>query len=587
MNRQECDILRTLAENGFLNQRQLSQQCGNSLGIVNRSLKNLKQEGYLNVDAQPTAAGLEWIRNHSPKNAVILAAGFCMRMVPINTDMSKAFLEVNGEPLIERLIRQLQEAGIRDITVVVGYLKEHFEYLIDAYGVKLVVNTKFAAKNNLHSMKLVKNLLGNTYILPCDIWCRENPFRRRELYSWYMVSDAMTEESDLRVNRNQELVRVNSTGEGNTMIGICYLTAEDAAGVAERISQYSADRNYDKAFWEVALYHKKNFCIPAKVVSATDVVEINTYEQLRALDKNSNQLNSQVLHTIAEAFSTKTDYIHDITVLKKGMTNRSFLFSFRDKKYIMRIPGEGTDQLINRRQEAAVYRAISDYRLCDNIVHIDPVSGYKITEFFPEARSCDPENPQDLARCMKKLRSFHELGLKVEHEFDIFGQIDFYEGLRGSVPSVYRDYEKTKASVLSLRPYLEAHCGRKVLTHIDAVPDNFLFVKGENGEEEIRLIDWEYAGMQDPHVDIAMFCIYSGYSRQQADALMDAYFPEGCTEAIRTKIYCYISACGLLWSNWCEYKRLLGVEFGEYSIRQYRYAKEYYRLARTRMEEEV
>ena len=118
------------------------------------------------------------------------------------------------------------------------------------------------------------------------------------------------------------------------------------------------------------------------------------------------------------------------------------------------------------------------------------------------------------------------------------------------------------------------------MVHIDAVPDNFLFVRNEDGEEEIRLIDWEYAGMQDPHVDIAMFCIYSLYNKQQIDTLIDLYFPEGCTAATRTKIYCYISACGLLWSNWCEYKRSLGVEFGEYSIRQYRYAKEYYKIAK-------
>ena len=57
----------------------------------------------------------------------------------------------------------------------------------------------------------------------------------------------------------------------------------------------------------------------------------------------------------------------------------------------------------------------------------------------------------------------------------------------------------------NLRPYIEQWSGEKVLTHIDAVPDNFLFIE-KDGEEEIRLIDWEYAGMQDPHVDIAMFC---------------------------------------------------------------------------------
>lgn len=100
----------------------------------------------------------------------------------------------------------------------------------------------------------------------------------------------------------------------------------------------------------------------------------------------------------------------------------------------------------------------------------------------------------------------------------------------------------------------------------------------KDGKEEIRLIDWEYAGMQDPHVDVAMFCIYSLYNKRQVDQLIAAYFTEGCSDEIRIKIYCYIAACGLLWSNWCEYKRNLGVEFGEYSLRQYRYAKDYYRI---------
>ena len=133
--------------------------------------------------------------------------------------------------------------------------------------------------------------------------------------------------------------------------------------------------------------------------------------------------------------------------------------------------------------------------------------------------------------------------------------------------------------MLRLRPFIGQWAKEKVLTHIDAVPDNFLLFKNEEGEEEIRLIDWEYAAMQDPHVDIAMFCIYSMYDREQIDGLMGQYFTEGCPDGIRIKIYCYIAVCGLLWSNWCEYKRNLGVEFGEYSLRQYRYAKDYYGIA--------
>lgn len=116
------------------------------------------------------------------------------------------------------------------------------------------------------------------------------------------------------------------------------------------------------------------------------------------------------------------------------------------------------------------------------------------------------------------------------------------------------------------------------LTHIDAVPDNFLFTKKQDGKEDVRLIDWEYAGMQDPHVDLAMFCIYALYNREQVDALIDAHFTEGCPKETRIKIYCYIAVCGLLWSNWCEYKSKLGVEFGKYSLKQYRFAKDYYKI---------
>ena len=86
-------------------------------------------------------------------------------------------------------------------------------------------------------------------------------------------------------------------------------------------------------------------------------------------------------------------------------------------------------------------------------------------------------------------------------------------------------------------------------------------------------------------MDIAMFCIYSLYSKRQCDQLIDIYFENSCSKATRAKIYCYIAICGLLWSNWCEYKRKLGVEFGEYSLRQYRFAKDYYKYAKELMEE--
>ena len=585
MNNSKQDILNNLIKEPFINQRILAAQTGHSLGIVNRSLKELISEGYLDEEIRPTEKALREAKEKAPKNAIILAAGFGMRMVPINTETPKGLLEIKGERLIERTIRQLHEVGITEIYIVVGFMKEQYEYLIDEYGVDLIVAPDYTSKNNLHSLKTAADHLSNSYIIPCDIWCEKNPYSRNELYSWYMVSDLVDDDSTVRVNRKQELVVQKEQAGGNAMIGICYLLEAEAAIVRERLEELGRDSRYDGAFWEETLYRKDRMIVTARVVHAADAVEINTYEQLREIDSDSSQLQTDAIQVICEALGAQQDEVTNITVLKKGMTNRSFLFSCKDKKYIMRIPGEGTDQLINRRQEAAVYQTIAGRRICDEIAYINPENGYKITEYLEGARVCDAENEEDLQKCMKKLREFHGQKLRVDHSFDLFGQMEYYESLWEGTPSAYKDYEKTKAHVLQLKDYIEANAGERVLTHIDAVPDNFLFVE-ENGKEEIRLIDWEYAGMQDPHVDIAMFCIYSLYKKEQVDHLIDLYFEGNCDDRTRIKIYCYIAVCGLLWSNWCEYKRKLGVEFGEYSLRQYRYAKDYYKIVQQELGEE-
>ena len=585
MNNSKQDILNNLIKEPFINQRILAAQTGHSLGIVNRSIKELISEGYLDEEIRPTEKALREAKEKAPKNAIILAAGFGMRMVPINTETPKGLLEIKGERLIECTIRQLHEVGITEIYVVVGFMKEQYEYLIDEYGVDLIVAPDYASKNNLHSLKTAADHLSNSYIIPCDIWCEKNPYSRNELYSWYMVSDLVDDDSTVRVNRKQELVVQKEQAGGNAMIGICYLLETEAEIVRERLEELGRDSRYDGAFWEETLYRKDRMIVTARVVHAADAVEINTYEQLREIDSDSSQLQTDAIQVICEALGAQQDEVTNITVLKKGMTNRSFLFSCKDKKYIMRIPGEGTDQLINRRQEAAVYQMIAGRKICDEIAYINPENGYKITEYLDGARVCDAEKEEDLQKCMKKLREFHGQKLRVDHSFDLFGQMEYYESLWEGTPSAYKDYEKTKAHVLQLKDYIEANAGEWVLTHIDAVPDNFLFVE-ENGKEEIRLIDWEYAGMQDPHVDIAMFCIYSLYKKEQVDHLIDLYFEGNCDDRTRIKIYCYIAVCGLLWSNWCEYKRKLGVEFGEYSLRQYRYAKDYYKIVQQELGEE-
>ena len=434
-------------------------------------------------------------------------------------------------------------------------------------------------------MKAAEKLLGNSYIIPCDIWLRDNPFSLFEPYSWYMVSNEQNENSLFRVNRKQVLVPASDKIDGNEMVGISYLTEKDSEIFKQRINDLCAKSENDTCYWEEALFNNSGLTVYANVIDHDAYREINTYEQLRNLESDSDQLQSDSINTISAVFSCMNQDITDIQVLKKGMTNRSFCFSCLGQKYIMRIPGEGTDLLINREKEAENYKLISGKGLCDDPVWIDPATGYKITKYLDNTRCADPENETDLSKCINKLKDFHDMDIQADHSFDLFEQIRFYETLRRGKPSAYRDYFNTKTNILSLKEYVDLHIEKKCLTHIDAIPDNFLFYSDEMGKEQLQLIDWEYAGMQDPHVDIAMFCIYSLYDKNQIDHVIDLYFQNNCPDEIRIKIWCYVAVCGFLWSNWCEYKRTLGVEFGEYSLRQYRYAKEFYRHAKKGIEQ--
>lgn len=574
----ESDVLKCIWRNPSANQRFLSASSGYSLGLVNKVIMSLKVQGFLDNQAQLTAAAKNVIASNAPKRAVILAAGFGMRMVPVNLECPKALLKVRGEILIERMIRFLHEIDVREIYIVVGFMKESFEYLIDKYNVKLIVNNQYGSKNNLHSLALAANYLENAYVIPCDIWSNDNPFCYCELHSWYMISEKEVTNSLVRVNRKMNLAVVPPFSGGNHMVGISYLTETDASELKNRLLSFDREIQHDSSFWEEALFDNRRTTFPAKLVCSEDFFEINTYEQLRSFDENSSHLNTEAIDVIADVFHVPAKQIVDITVLKKGMTNRSFLFSCEGKKYIMRIPGEGTSLLINRKNEADVYHAVSGKGVCDDVVYINPENGFKITSFLDGVRVCDSTNDEDLQRCMEKLRYFHELKISVDHEFDIFGQISHYESLRNGTASIFKDYAETKRNVFSLKTFVEEHANEKVLTHIDAIPDNFLFSKDESGKTVVSLIDWEYAGMQDPHVDLAMFCIYSFYDKEQTDHLLNIYFQGNCPDVVRVKVYAYMAICGFLWSNWCEYKSSLGVEFGEYHMLQYRYAKDFFKL---------
>ena len=200
-SRESIIILRTLFENRESTQRDIAHQLEVSLGKTNKLIAETVEEGLLskvessegrgrNVSYEITEKGRRMLEKYRVERALILASGFGSRFVPLTYETPKGLLEVFGERMIERQIRQLHEVGVRDITIMVGYLKEKFDYLIDKYDVKLIYNPEYSDKNTLATLYHAKDVLKgkNCYILSSDNWMRDNIYHSFEADTWYAAT---------------------------------------------------------------------------------------------------------------------------------------------------------------------------------------------------------------------------------------------------------------------------------------------------------------------------------------------------------------------------------------------------------------
>ena len=276
---------------------------------------------------------------------------------------------------------------------------------------------------------------------------------------------------------------------------------------------------------------------------------------------------------LAKALDAAPEDVSDVTELNKGITNRSYVLTCRGKRYVLRIPGQGTERFISRLQEADTYDAIRGFGLGLEPVYMDPASGYMLTAYKENARTCDVHDPEDVRRCMERLRALHDLELSVASRQDIYRMILCQQALRPGPPA-HPDYEQVRDRVFRLKRFVDAHPAGLCLSHNDTVPENFLFAPEGDGEA-LYLIDWEYACVEDPHTDVAYFAASALYGPEDFRRLLDAYFPKSCSSEIKLKIGCLTVACALYWSCWCECSRaLVKDDLASYAEEQYRRARD-------------
>ncbi len=281
--------------------------------------------------------------------------------------------------------------------------------------------------------------------------------------------------------------------------------------------------------------------------------------------------------TAATALNVSPNELSRFSMLDKGMTNDSYVFYCRGKKYIYRRAGNGSEMLVDRYREYANYLALEGRGISDVVIYHNPYNGTKITEFLENSSSINPFDTHHLEQCLKALRSLHNSGIASPHDFDFLKTIDYYENLCHNMEAeLFKDYSRRKGRIAALLEKVNRLNVEKCFCHIDFVPGNCLML--EDGS--MVLIDWEYSGRQDPVVDVAMFCISAAFDKRQSDRLLKMYLKREPTKEETARFYTYIATAGLMWSLWSVYKTANGEVFEGYTERTYSLAKKYAKLAK-------
>lgn len=579
-----CRLLAQSTEKHPQSQRQMAQMLGLSLGKVNKLLSLLHAEGLIKRTDTAyllTDAGRKYLDQSKVDNAIILAAGFGSRFVPFTYETPKGLLNVKGTPMVERQIEQLQACGINEIIIVVGYLKEAFDYLIDKYNVKLVFNPEYAEKNNFVSLYYALDYLKNSYVLMADNWIEENIFNRWEPNSWFscLYFEGETAEWAALGDRQDRITKLEIGGTDTwTIVGPAFFTREFSQQFVELVRKHYTTPGTDNDYWEHIL--KDNLhALPPMYMNRqprTNVYEFESLEELRRYDKRYHyDSQNATMNEIAQTFNVSEDKIYGIEPLKEGATNYSFLFSVEDQKYVFRTPGIGTEKLIDRKQEKAAYEAIETLGIADDIVAFNAEKGTKISKFYPDVHIVDAKNINDLTEAARLIKIVHDSKLHIDYSFDIEKMIVYYRSLAEEVNAIrFSDFDKVAKQMSELIAFKNHLDVPQILCHGDYANTNVLIFPDGTG----KIIDWEYSGMADPIMDISMFAIYSYLDRAEIEHFFRLYAAEEPTKEEWARLYLYVALGGFLWCIWAEYKQAGGQEFGEYPLVMYRYAKDFYAI---------
>lgn len=489
--------------------------------------------------------------------------------------------------LIDRSIDILRELHYNRIILVTGYKAELFKKY-ESEDVILVVNKDFEFTSSMESLSLVKNFVNEDFLLIEGDTFFEKSIVEQLTYTHHANCLTMTEETGsgdecyvetqmgfvTKITKDRHRV-CNIEGE---MVGVLKLSLD----IYDRmLSLYKSCTNpylnYEYLLMDVTnvlerpIIKFKNL-IWGDVDTKEDFKHLKnvTYRNLRRKE-NPFDRDNLILH-LTDIFPNQDVSTAQIIQIG-GMSNKNFKVIFKGKEYVLRVPGNGSEGMVERTNEE--FNALEGCKMGVNpqIRYFNPTTGIKLADYISNAETLNSATIQRHEN-MKKIAdiylTIHNSHIRLKNEFNIFREIEKYDALLAkSNATMYAGWEEIRKEVMALENYLNELGVDLRPCHNDAVPENF--IKSEDGK--IYLIDWEYSGANDPMADFAALFLESDFSIENQDYVLKHYFSGDLPENTKEKILCYQILWDYLWAQWTVIKEANGDDFGTYGIDRYNRAK--------------
>ena len=292
LTRKQFDVLEALATTSeSLTQRQMEEKTGHSLGTVNRVLKELMEAGYV-ADGAITNDGVNALEPYRAKRAIFIAAGFGTRLVPITFNTPKPLVRVHGVRIIDRLIDACLEAGINEIYIVRGYLGELFDQLLYKYPmIKFLENPVYNEANNISSSLVARYMLSNAYVFEADLLISNPKIIKKYHYTSDFLAIKKERSDDWCFKVKDGIIEEEKVGgEGDDiwqMVGISYWNEVDGHKLSQDIQDVYQSPGGKERYWEQVplVYRKEHYAVEVRECHDEDIVEIDTFKELKAIDK--------------------------------------------------------------------------------------------------------------------------------------------------------------------------------------------------------------------------------------------------------------------------------------------------------------